>query len=171
AAIPTLPFVTAFVSSTPEREGGDNTDSLAGLNLRATGAPPRFVISSDSSYHSGTNVAEAEVDSLVRSSVPIMTTATTITSTVDPAVVVKEKPVKPSLFCADSSSAGGTDPNTGVFSDSTGSDFLVGAIRTVIDPDTDLQKVDEFAPPKFFTSVRGMEHDQLFTEFNVGAAR
>ncbi|GJT62361.1 hypothetical protein Tco_1005894 [Tanacetum coccineum] len=31
--------------------------------------------------------------------------------------------------------------------------------------------VDEFAPPKFFTSVRGMEHDQLFTEFNVGAAR
>ncbi|GJU95074.1 hypothetical protein Tco_1319830 [Tanacetum coccineum] len=31
--------------------------------------------------------------------------------------------------------------------------------------------VDEFAPPKFFVSVRGMEHDQLFTEFNVGAAR
>ncbi|GJS23449.1 hypothetical protein Tco_0452081 [Tanacetum coccineum] len=31
--------------------------------------------------------------------------------------------------------------------------------------------VDEFAPPKFFASVRGMEHDQLFAEFNVGAAR
>ncbi|GJZ93050.1 hypothetical protein Tco_0665115 [Tanacetum coccineum] len=31
--------------------------------------------------------------------------------------------------------------------------------------------VDEFAPPKFFASVRGMEHDQLFTEFNAGAAR
>ncbi|GJQ93395.1 hypothetical protein Tco_0004534 [Tanacetum coccineum] len=31
--------------------------------------------------------------------------------------------------------------------------------------------VDEFAPPKFFASVRGIEHDQLFTEFNVGAAR
>nr|GEV35079.1 hypothetical protein [Tanacetum cinerariifolium] len=31
--------------------------------------------------------------------------------------------------------------------------------------------VDEFAPPKFFASVRGMEHDQLFTEFNVGDAR
>ncbi|GKE06749.1 hypothetical protein Tco_1398767, partial [Tanacetum coccineum] len=31
--------------------------------------------------------------------------------------------------------------------------------------------VDEFAPPKFFASVRRMEHDQLFTEFNVGAAR
>ncbi|GKF99887.1 hypothetical protein Tco_0301578, partial [Tanacetum coccineum] len=31
--------------------------------------------------------------------------------------------------------------------------------------------VDEFTPLKFFASVRGMEHDQLFTEFNVGAAR
>ncbi|GKF71586.1 hypothetical protein Tco_0207700, partial [Tanacetum coccineum] len=76
----------------------------------------------------------------------------------------------------------------------TDSDFLVGGVRTVIDPDSNLQKVyvpqwsvtngscldggricremvDEFAPPKFFTSIYGMEHDQLFTEFNVGAAR
>ncbi|GJW60498.1 hypothetical protein Tco_0109833 [Tanacetum coccineum] len=29
--------------------------------------------------------------------------------------------------------------------------------------------VDEFAPPKFFASIRGMEHDHLFTKFNVGA--
>ncbi|GKA83264.1 hypothetical protein Tco_0804859 [Tanacetum coccineum] len=33
------------------------------------------------------------------------------------------------------------------------------------------EMVNEFAPPKFFLFVRGMEHDQLFTEFNVGAAR
>ncbi|GKG32762.1 hypothetical protein Tco_0430272, partial [Tanacetum coccineum] len=33
------------------------------------------------------------------------------------------------------------------------------------------EMVDEFAPPKFFASVRGMEHNQLFTKFNVGAAR
>ncbi|GKB82094.1 hypothetical protein Tco_0948989, partial [Tanacetum coccineum] len=31
--------------------------------------------------------------------------------------------------------------------------------------------VDEFAPTKFFASVREIKHDQLFTEFNVGAAR
>ncbi|GKF52182.1 hypothetical protein Tco_0148649, partial [Tanacetum coccineum] len=67
--------------------------------------------------------------------------ATTITSIVDPAVVVKQKVVKPSLFTADSSSAGGADPNTGIFSDLTESDFLVSGVRTVIDPDTDLQKV------------------------------
>ncbi|GJW40996.1 hypothetical protein Tco_0066841 [Tanacetum coccineum] len=112
---------------------------------------------------------------------------------VDPDSVAKEKLVEPSLFYVDYSSAGGTDPTTGVFSDITGSDFLVGAIRTVIDPDTNLQKiyvpqwsmtngsrlddgriyremVDEFAPPKFFASVCEMEHDQLFTEFNVRVA-
>nr|GEU59428.1 transposase (putative), gypsy type [Tanacetum cinerariifolium] len=162
AAMPTLPFMTTSISSTPKREGGDHTDSAAGPNLYVIRAPSRFVISSDSSHYSGTNVAEAKVDSLVRSSVSIMTTVTTITSTVDPALVSKKKLVKPSLFCVDSSSAGGTDPTTGVFSNLTGSDFLVGDIRTM---------VDEFAPPKFFASVRGMEHDQLFTEFNVRAAR
>nr|GEV11560.1 hypothetical protein [Tanacetum cinerariifolium] len=30
---------------------------------------------------------------------------------------------------------------------------------------------DEFAPPKFFASIHRMEHDQLFTEFNVRVAR
>nr|GEY36800.1 reverse transcriptase domain-containing protein [Tanacetum cinerariifolium] len=101
----------------------------------------------------------------------------------------QEKLVEPSLFGACSSSTGETESTIGVFSDLTGSDILVGAIRTVINPDTDLQKVyvpqwsvtngscldngricremvDEFAIPKFFASVRGMEHDQLLTEFN-----
>nr|GEY52571.1 hypothetical protein [Tanacetum cinerariifolium] len=128
AAIPTLPFVTSFVSTTLEREGGDHTDSVVASNLRTISA------------------------------LKVMTVVTTVTSTVEPALVVKEKHVKPSLFYADSSSAGRADPNTGIFSDLTGSDFLVDGICTVIDPDTDLQKVY-------------MKHDQLFTEFNVGAAR
>ncbi|GJV79623.1 hypothetical protein Tco_1515493 [Tanacetum coccineum] len=191
--IPALPFVTSSVSATPEREGGDHIDSVTGLNLRTVSAPQRFVISSDSSHHSGANIAEAEVDSFAMPYVPIITTATTVTLTFGPAAVVQEKLVKPSVFAVDSSSAGG-DPNAGVFSDLTGSDFLVSGIRTVIDPEFDLQKVyvprwsvtsgsrlddgrvcremvDEFAPPKFFASIRGMDHDQLFTEFNVGAAR
>nr|GEW00750.1 hypothetical protein [Tanacetum cinerariifolium] len=113
ATIPTLPFVTASISTTPEREGGDHTDSMADFNLRTIGATRRFVIFSDSSHHSSTNVAEAEVDSLVRSFVPIMTTVSTITSTVDPTSVAKEKLVEPFLFGACSSSAGETDPVTG----------------------------------------------------------
>ncbi|GJU49833.1 hypothetical protein Tco_1219388 [Tanacetum coccineum] len=97
-----------------------------------------FVISSDSSHHSGANVAEAEVDSLARSFVLVIIAVTTTTPTADPAVVVKEKTSRPSLFAADSSSAGGADPNAGVFSDLTGSDFLVSGVRTVIDLNTDL---------------------------------
>ncbi|GJX82371.1 hypothetical protein Tco_0331852 [Tanacetum coccineum] len=153
-----------------------------------------FVISSDSSHHSGTHIVETEADSLIRSSALAMTTATIVIVMAGAATVVKETVAKPSLFATGSSSVGGTEPIPGGFSDLTGSDFLVGDIRTVIDPDSDLQKVyvprwnvtngsrlddnrdcremvDEFAPPKFFASVRGMEHDQLFAEFNVGAAR
>ncbi|GJX90910.1 hypothetical protein Tco_0344236 [Tanacetum coccineum] len=146
--IPTLPFVTSSVSATPGH----------------------------SSHHSGTNIVKAEVNSLIRSSVPVMTIVTIITSTVDTDATTKEKPVEASLFGAAPSSAGGADPTSGGFSDQTGSDFLVGGISTVIDPDTDLQKVyvpqwnvtngsrlddgrvfrkmvDEFAPPKFFASA------------------
>ncbi|GJX21450.1 hypothetical protein Tco_0224127 [Tanacetum coccineum] len=164
--IPTLPFVTSSVSATPEY----------------------------SSHHSGANATEAEVNYLVRSTLPLMTIVTTVIPLVDSAVVTKEKTVKPSLFGTDSSSASKTDPTSGGFSSRTGSDFLVGGIRTVIDPDSDLQKVyipqwnvmnrshlddggvfremvDEFAPSKFFASVCGMKHDQLFREFNVRAAR
>ncbi|GKB57225.1 hypothetical protein Tco_0913411 [Tanacetum coccineum] len=138
--IPTLPVVTSSVSATPEREGGDHTNSVIGLNLRTVGSSQRFVISSDASHHSGNNVVEAEVDSLIRSSVPVITIVTTVTPTVYSAVVAKEKPVEPLLFVVVSSSAGGTNPTPGGFSDRTGSDFLVGGIHTVIDPDANLQK-------------------------------
>ncbi|GJQ98454.1 hypothetical protein Tco_0009593 [Tanacetum coccineum] len=139
--IPTLPFVTSSMSATPKREGGRHTDSLAGANLQTVSVPQRFVISSDSSHHSGTHVAETEVDSLIRSSTPTITTVTTVTTMVDAATVVKEAPVKPSLFVVGSSFADGTDPTQGGFSDLTGSDFFVGGVRTVIDPDSNLQKV------------------------------
>nr|GEX52751.1 hypothetical protein [Tanacetum cinerariifolium] len=132
--------VGAYVSTTPERKDEDHTDSVAEPNLRIIGA-------------------------LQRSSTHVMTTATTVTFMVDSTLVAKEKIIKPSLFAADSSSASGADPNTGVFSDLTGSNFLVGGIHAIIDPDTDLQKVF------FFASIRRIEHDQLFFEFNVGGSR
>nr|GEU70031.1 hypothetical protein [Tanacetum cinerariifolium] len=193
-AMPTLSFVSSSISTTPECEGGDYTKLLGEANLRTLEAPQRFVISSDSSDPSGVNIAEAEVDYVVMTFVPIMTNATTATPTVDPAVIAKEKLVSDSVFGGDSSSAGGIHPISGGFSDHTGGDFLVGGIRTVVGPDFNLQRVyvphwnvtngfcmddgsfyremvDEFAPPKCFASIREMEHDQLFTEFNVGVAR
>ncbi|GJZ40521.1 hypothetical protein Tco_0587084, partial [Tanacetum coccineum] len=114
--VPSSPFVTSSVSTTPEREDERHTDTLAGDNLQSVTAPQRFVISSDSSHHSGTHVTETEVDSLIRSSAPSMTTVTTITEMVDVAMVVKETPAKPYLFVAGSSSVGGTDPTPGGFS-------------------------------------------------------
>ncbi|GJX70720.1 hypothetical protein Tco_0307891 [Tanacetum coccineum] len=100
-------------------------------------------------HHSGANIAEAEVDSIARSAAPII--ATIVTTTVDVTTTTREAPAreapareapaKPSLFAAGSSSAGGTDPAPGGFSDVSGSDFLVGGIRTVIDPESNLQKV------------------------------
>ncbi|GJW04240.1 hypothetical protein Tco_1563096, partial [Tanacetum coccineum] len=138
---PSLPFVTSFVSTMPEREDERHTDALVGANLQTITAPQRIVISSDSSYHSGTHIAETEVDSLIRSSAPAMTTVTTVTVTAGAATVVKEAVVKPSLFATGSSSVGGTESILVGFSDLTGNDFLVGDIRTVIDPDSDLQKV------------------------------
>ncbi|GJR88617.1 hypothetical protein Tco_0212628 [Tanacetum coccineum] len=141
--VPSFPFVTSSVSTTPEREDEKHTDTLARDNLQTVTAPQRFVISSDSSHHSGTHIVETKADSLIRSSAPAMTTATTITITAGAAVVVKETVAKPSLFATGSSCVGGTEPIPGGFSDLTSNDFLVGDIRTVIDPDSDLQKSDE----------------------------
>ncbi|GKF04820.1 hypothetical protein Tco_0035488 [Tanacetum coccineum] len=137
--IPTLPFVTSSVSATPEREDEHPADSVTGLNLQTISAPQRFVISSNSSHNSGANITEAEVDSIARSSAPII--ATVVTATADVAVTAKEEPSKPSLFAAGSSSIGRTDPVPGGFSDVSGRDFLIGGIRTVVDPEFNLQKV------------------------------
>nr|GFB39799.1 hypothetical protein [Tanacetum cinerariifolium] len=145
--ISTLLFVTSSVSATPERENEGHTESVTGFNLRTISAPQR----------------------------PYGLVITT--AIVDPVAVTKEKIIKPSLFSAGSASGSGTDPAMGDFADLSGSDFLIGGIRTIISPDTDRQKVyvpqwsvtngsrledghvfremvDEFAPPKFFASIR-----------------
>ncbi|GKB01151.1 hypothetical protein Tco_0829195 [Tanacetum coccineum] len=99
-----------------------------------------------------------------RPSVPLMTMTTTVTSTVDPTTTAKEIFIESSVFGGGSSS--GAEHTVGGFFGLTGSDFIVGD-----DGRTCREMVDEFAPPKFFASIREMEHDELFTEFNVGVAR
>ncbi|GJT59021.1 hypothetical protein Tco_1002554 [Tanacetum coccineum] len=103
-ALPTLPFITSFVSVTPGREDGGQADFMVGANLRTITAPPRLVISSDSSSHLGANIVEAEVDSFARPSALLMTMTTTVTSTVDPTTTAKEKFVESSIFGGGSSS-------------------------------------------------------------------
>ncbi|GKB41476.1 hypothetical protein Tco_0886418, partial [Tanacetum coccineum] len=80
----TMPFVTSSVTLTLEHEGGDNTDSISGPNLRTQCPDERFVISSDTSHYSSTNVADVEVTSIVRShlSPPRVMTAIVTTTVV-----------------------------------------------------------------------------------------
>nr|GEU33242.1 hypothetical protein [Tanacetum cinerariifolium] len=104
--VSTLPFATSSVSATPERKDRSPTDSVPRPNLRTIGAPQRFVISSDSSHHSSANIAEAEVDSIIRSSASAIATVTTVTAAIDTEATVTRAPVAPSLFGVGSSSTG-----------------------------------------------------------------
>ncbi|GJX77199.1 hypothetical protein Tco_0324010 [Tanacetum coccineum] len=190
-ALPTLPFITSSVTASPLEEGGDRTDSVTGPSLRTIGPSARFVVLSDSSHHSGAKSADPEVDSLVRSAAPVMTEATIVAT---PADVSKDKSAPhPSVF-GSSSSSEKTDRTLSLFTGRSGSGFDAGSIRAEEAMGTGLEEtyvpgwmvtrgfelndgrlcanmIDHFTPPAFFKTVRGMEHEQLFTEFNVSAAR
>ncbi|GJW98854.1 hypothetical protein Tco_0180662 [Tanacetum coccineum] len=196
--LPTLPFITSSVTASPLEEGGDHTDSVTGPSLRSVAASARFVVLSDSSHHSATNSAGPEGDSFVRSVVPVMTEATTMTTIATtvaiPADVGKDKSVPhPSIF-GSSSSSEKTDRTLSLFTGRSGSGFAAGSIRAEEVTDVGLEEIyvlewtvtkgfefndgrscanmiDHFTPPAFFKIVRGMEHEQLFAEFNVSAAR
>ncbi|GJV50413.1 gypsy type transposase [Tanacetum coccineum] len=132
-----------------EREDEDHTDFVAGTNLQTFSPPPRFVISSDSSHHSGANVVEAEVNSVFMSSARVITTVTTVTAMVDAATAAKEAPTKPSLFGTSSPQLRMT--HYGGFSENVlESDFLMvynikekRKLRSVFDEQTELLKVKD----------------------------
>ncbi|GJW97337.1 gypsy type transposase [Tanacetum coccineum] len=160
-ALPTLPFITSSVTASPLEEGGDHTDL---------------------------------------SVVPVMTEATTklvttiATTVAIPADVGKDKSVPhPSVF-GSSSSSEKTDRTLSLFTGRSGSGFAAGSIRAEEVTDAGLEEIyvpecvvtkgfelndgrscanmiDHFTPPAFFKTVRGMEHEQLFVEFNVSAKR
>ncbi|GJZ24663.1 hypothetical protein Tco_0562122 [Tanacetum coccineum] len=141
ADVPTLPFITTSISTTPERNVHDHTDSVSGLNLRNVEPSKRFVVISDSSHHSSTYSTDVKVDTCARSLTPsilVMTNVTTTTTVVDLISVAKEKPAEPSPFLGGSHSTSGVGSSVGGFSDLCGSDFLMGHIRTIMDVDSDL---------------------------------
>ncbi|GKA82528.1 retrovirus-related pol polyprotein from transposon TNT 1-94, partial [Tanacetum coccineum] len=144
-ALPTLPFITSSVTASPLEEGGDHTDSVTGPSLRTVGPSARFVVLSDSSHHSGAKSADPEVDSLVRSAVPVMTEATTVTTIATtvaiPADVGKDKSVPhPSVF-GSSSSSEKTDRTLSLFTGRSGSGFAAGSIRAEEVTDASLEEI------------------------------
>ncbi|GKA77615.1 hypothetical protein Tco_0784076 [Tanacetum coccineum] len=125
-ALLTLPFITSSVTALPLEEGGDHTDSVTGAKY-----------------------ADPEVDSFVRSVVPVMTTTTTITAFVSSVAattttsidVGKDKDVPaPSVFAC-SSSSDKTDRTLSLFTGKSGSEFVAGSIRAGGDVDVHLQEI------------------------------
>nr|GEX42841.1 integrase, catalytic region, zinc finger, CCHC-type, peptidase aspartic, catalytic [Tanacetum cinerariifolium] len=144
----TLPFVTSSMTFTPKREGGGHIGFVSGPNLRTRHPAERFLISLDSSNHSSPNAADVEVTSIARSFVspPLVKIATITTTAV-----------------AGTSSApllGTYVPKWNVIND-----------YALDDPVVCRSMIDQLAPPEFFSQLHGMDYDQLFAEFNVGAAR
>nr|GEU80326.1 hypothetical protein [Tanacetum cinerariifolium] len=137
----TVPFVTSFVSATPEHDSGIPT------------APERFVISSYSSHHSA-NAFEAEGSSIIRSAVippvvtevVITTQVASIPSTVAPKSSTKVvTPVHASVF-QDSDSAGTVRPDVAGSSHAPGKELSLG-------------------------SREDMDYEELFIEFSVVITR
>ncbi|GKB56148.1 hypothetical protein Tco_0912334 [Tanacetum coccineum] len=162
ASSPTLPFIASSVTATPLEEGGSSSaapcydcESFCSLPLRL--------------------LFPAELVAI-------------------PADVSKDKSAPhPSVF-GSSSSSEKTDRTLSLFTGRSGSGFDAGSIRAeeavgagseeIYVPEWTVTKgfemndgrlcanmIDHFTPPAFFKTVRGMEHEQLFTEFNVSAAR
>ncbi|GKC16711.1 hypothetical protein Tco_1013493 [Tanacetum coccineum] len=199
-AAATVPFVTSFVTPTPEHEDSRHADSVIGPNMRTKPATERFFVLSDSSHHSSTNVAGDEVTSIVRSLVPeppIMTTAVATTVVADTFARVPRigpRLVPRSIF-GDSASTGEANPDTTSPSHPVGTKVSSDTFFIVRDMDAEtLQQmyvpkwtvindyalddhdvcqsvVDHLAPLLLFYHLYSMDYEQLLTEFNVGTAR
>nr|GEX59637.1 hypothetical protein [Tanacetum cinerariifolium] len=90
---------------------------------------------------------------------------------IQPVVEAAEKLVEPSLFGDDSFSAGGNEPTTGVFSYLTSSYFLVGTIHTVINPDTNLQKLSTEFKVRAACQISLSAEVRMHAEYNVKEKR
>nr|GEV75276.1 hypothetical protein [Tanacetum cinerariifolium] len=107
----------------------------------------------DSSHHSSTNATDVEATFIVRSSIP---TPPVMTVAVDATAIAGTS----------SASVLGTGiqpiyvPKWNVINDSA-----------LDDPEVCRSMIDQLAPLGFFSQLRGMEYDQLFADFNVGATR
>ncbi|GJT63163.1 hypothetical protein Tco_1006696 [Tanacetum coccineum] len=190
---PSVPVAASAEATVPKTDYGTAGGSVTGG--KSLSALNRLLQDSRLTVEQGANSAGPEVDSLVRSTAPIMTEAITVATTVAiPADISKDKSAPhPSVF-GSSSSSEKTDRTLSLFTGRSGSGFDAGSIRAeetvgagsekIYVPEWTVTKgfemndgrlcanmIDHFTPPAFFKIVRGMEHEQLFTEFNVSAAR
>nr|GEV52279.1 transposase (putative), gypsy type [Tanacetum cinerariifolium] len=171
SAIPsgaTKPLIAAFVAPVSDARP---LDSVSGANLRTCPPHVRYVVSSDGSCHSD---SYPESNSFVRSSVVDVSVVTVIvTTTVDADVTAgsKTKDVSKDFEnIRDSTSACGINADaTNILrlkKTSTSSDSFYASKDLYVCRDL----TDRLAPPGLFAQLRAMDYDQLYSEYNVGAA-
>ncbi|GJU67623.1 hypothetical protein Tco_1253882 [Tanacetum coccineum] len=141
-ALPTLPFITSSVTASPLEEGGDRTDSVTGPSLRTIGPSARFVVLSDSSHHSGTKSGILKFDSSLSG----------LCSSYDWSYCFYQRSLSRYVPAQRKS-------NVPLWTVTKGFEMNDGRLCA--------NMIDHFTPPAFFKTVRGMEHEQLFTEFNA----
>nr|GFA66249.1 hypothetical protein [Tanacetum cinerariifolium] len=158
-------FLTPYVSTTLEREDDNPMDSVTVVNLRAIGLAKRFVISLDFSHHSSTHASEAEVDSVIRSAIPlpVITKAVITATTADVA--------SPSHLPGKELSLGSREVDSEHIHEAFIPRWNISNDALLDDLDTSREFVDHLAPPVLISQIRDMDYEQLFTEFNVVTAR
>nr|GFB69290.1 hypothetical protein [Tanacetum cinerariifolium] len=175
-AAATVPFVTSSVTPTPE-------------------------LLTYSSHHSGTNVADDEVTSIVRLSMsphPLLTAVVTTTVIDDVAFIptpgARTRPVPHSIFI-DSASIGEANQDVACPFHPVGTKLFVDLFCVSQDVDSETLHqtyipkwnvmndsildepevfrgvIDHLAPLALFSQLRSMDYEQLFIKFNVGTAR
>ncbi|GJW56045.1 hypothetical protein Tco_0102776 [Tanacetum coccineum] len=189
----TEPLIATFVASIPDV---GLVDSVSGLKLRTHPPHVRYVVSSNSSHHSGSH---SEATSFVMSPVagaPVVTVAVTTTIDTDVAVGSKAKDVSKGFEnIGDSGSAGGVNADAVSISKLKKPSFSSNSFYASQNLDTETMHrvyvprwkvindsilddpyvwrdlTDRLAPPALFTQLCAMDYDHLYSEFNVGAAR
>ncbi|GJU36165.1 hypothetical protein Tco_1184519 [Tanacetum coccineum] len=169
-AAATIPLVTSSVAPILEHEGGEYADFVSVANVRTGRPTERFVISSDT-HDSNVNVADDEVSSIVRSTVPNSTISILAILTIAVATIVVagtsisllrdvNKATHASIF-ADYTSVGNVDPDATGPSQPSGNDISSESFYVSLDMDSEALRQ---------AYLRAMEYDQLLSEFDVGAA-
>ncbi|GKF69500.1 hypothetical protein Tco_0202557, partial [Tanacetum coccineum] len=184
------PFVYASATPSSVRETEGFLDSIVRENVRTRHPVERYIVSSDDSPYSSLN---AKIDCSIRSAAsdaPVMTTVTTTASTVDTSAVSlanpTDKSIEPSsgvnlevpgpshveklensadLFYASHSIDSATSGRVYVPKWCVTNDSLLD------DPYVCRDLSDRVSPPSLFAALRAMDYDQLYSEFNVRAAR
>nr|GEV29247.1 UBN2 domain-containing protein [Tanacetum cinerariifolium] len=150
----TKPFVAASVTPMSDCEDDVPADSVTGPDLRTCHPAEWYIISSDVSHHSNSNV---EVNSLARSLVAAA-----------PVPKVRGEPVNPWGF-RDSASINGVHSDFAGTSHPNKSKLSAGSFYASQDLDPQIEY--RVAPPALFSLLCAMDYDKLYTKFNVGSAQ